>query len=97
MGNNLNKSPLTIVKKDDIFKYLESLRNQGIKIYILDFDNFDDFIVERKLGFSKKGIEFDCIVFGKMTYTNSIIEDDYVVLTNEEFRLSLEGNSNNEI
>lgn len=80
-----NKTPITIVKNEDIFKYLESLRVQGAKIYVLDFDNFDDFIVEIKCEFQKKGEIFDCVVFGKKTYTDSIIEDDFKLIDNDEF------------
>lgn len=40
MSETNNKTSLTIVKKEDVFKYLEKLNSNGIKIYILDFNNF---------------------------------------------------------
>lgn len=82
---NSNKKPITIVKNNDIFTYLEKLNSHGIKPYVLDFDNFNDFIIEVKYGFKKKDVNFDCLVTSRDTYTDSTIEDDFILVSNEEF------------
>ncbi|WP_152633291.1 hypothetical protein [Aliarcobacter butzleri] len=82
---NSNKRPITIVKNKDIFGYLHKLNSHGIKPYVLDFDNFSDFIIEVKYGFKKKDINFDCLVTSRDTYTDSTIEDDFILVSNEDF------------
>lgn len=88
MSNDKNIKPLiTIIKNDDIFSYLKDLNSHGVKVYILDFDNFGDFIIETKDNFIKKDKNFDCLVQSKSVYTDFMIEDDFEVVTNETFIL----------
>lgn len=89
MNATIDKILITIVKKDDIFNYLQTLNSHGIKIYVLDFDNFEDLIIEQKYNFKRKDIKFDCIVNSKIVYTDSTIEDEFNKVTNDEFLTKL--------
>jgi hypothetical protein len=77
---------VTIVKKEDIYKFLESLRKLGINAYILQWANNtgSDFIIFEK-EIIQSHIKFDVRVESLDSYTKSMLSE-YTIISNTSFK-----------
>lgn len=81
---------VTIVKKENIYKFLESLRKLGINAYILQWANNTgaDFIIFEK-EIIQSHIKFDVRVESLDSYTKSMLSE-YTIISNTSFKKQLQ-------
>ncbi|KAB7891371.1 hypothetical protein [Poseidonibacter ostreae] len=77
----------TIVKKEDIYKFLESLRRAKINAFILQNggNHGSDSIVKIQ-SIVKSKIQFDVIVESLESYTERALQNDFKLKSNLQFK-----------
>jgi hypothetical protein len=81
----------TIVEKENIYRFLESLRKKGINAYILHwaFNEGDKaLIIQKSLEHIKRGkkLYFNVSVENMSLYTQRALEKDFNIVSNNTFK-----------